>query len=215
METKIAQALLNIGAIGFKPAQPLTFKSGIISPMHCDNRIFPAHPVDWKQVLEGFKNLIEKEKIEFDVIAGIESAGIPHSAALGFLLGKPSVFCRKAIKDHGTKKMVEGGDVTGKTALLIEDLVTTGSSSLEGVKSLRDCGAMVNDCLVIFSYEFPESKKAFADAKVKLHSLTDFQTLLTEAVKLKKITEAQRQSVDDWHQEPWGWAKRHGFSGGK
>lgn len=211
MKTDIAQALLKIGAIGFKPDQPLIFKSGIISPMYCDNRIFPAHPEDWKQVLQGFKNLIETEKIEFDVIAGIESAGIPHSAALGFLLQKPSVFCRKAVKDHGTKKMIEGGDVTGKKSLLIEDLVTTGSSSLEGVKSLRSSGAIVTDCLVIFSYEFPEAEKAFVEAKVKLHSLTDFATLLTEAVKQKKITEEQRLSVDDWHKEPWGWAKRHGF----
>lgn len=210
MKSDIAKALLTIGAIGFKPDQPLTFKSGIISPMYCDNRIFPAHPEDWKQVLQGFKNLIETEKIEFDIIAGIESAGIPHSAALGFLLGKPSVFCRKAVKDHGTKKMIEGGDVTGKKALLIEDLVTTGSSSLEGVKSLRDSGAIVNDCLVIFSYEFPEAAKAFGEAKVNLHSLTDFATLLTEAVKMKKITEEQKLSIDDWHQEPWGWAKRHG-----
>jgi len=141
----------------------------------------------------------------------VEAAGIPHSAALGFLLKKPSVFVRKRVKDHGTKKMVEGGDVEGREVLLIEDLVTTGSSSLAGVESLRKSGATTNDCLVIISYGFKESKEAFAEAKVSLHSLTTFQIVLDEALKMRKFSKKDKLILEDWFKEPWGWAKRQGL----
>lgn len=212
LETAIAQSLLRIGAVGFKPENPITFKSGIISPVYVDNRCFPFYPKEWKLVIEGFRTLIKHDKIDFDIIAGIETAGIPHSAALGYLLNESSVFVRKKIKDHGTKSRIEGGQVKGKKVLLIEDLVTTGGSSLAGVEALRNDKAIVDDCLIIVGYGFKEAITAFAQAEVKLHALTNFSVILEEALKQKLFTKKQKVILEDWFQDPWGWGKRHGHN---
>lgn len=204
---QVAQALLDIKAVGFVVKNPITFKSGIISPMYIDNRKFPSYPKEWRLVLDSFIAETKIKNITFDIIAGIETAGIPHSAGLGVLLSKPTVFIRKAAKDHGTKKMVEGGEVTGKTVLLIEDLVTTGGSSLHGVHELQNAGAIVNDCLVIVSYGFPESQQAFAEANVKLHALTDVDTILTVAEERGVLTAADKATVTQWYKDPWQWGK--------
>ncbi len=202
---KVAEALLDIGAVGFSLNSPIMFKSGMISPVYVDNRRLPFHPKQWRVVLDGFAALIKEEALVFDVIAGIESAGIPHSAALGFLLQQPSIFVRKQVKDHGTKSRIEGGSVTGKKVLLLEDLVTTGGSSLAGVEALRESGAVVHDCLVIVSYGFSESAKGFSDAGVALHPLTTFEDILKTAVAQKRITPIQRKTVETWLSDPWGW----------
>ena len=211
MQEEVAKALLNIGAVGFKPKEPITFKSGIVSPVYCDNRKFPFHPTEWKQVIGGFKHLIEQNKIEAEVIAGVEAAGIPHSAALGFFMSRPSVFVRKEAKDHGLKKRVEGGDVIGKKVVLVEDLVSTGSSSLSVINALRNEGAVVNDLIVIVTYGFKESVEAFEKANVKLHALTTFPIILEEAVAMSRITEEEKAIVSDWLLDPHGWAGRQGL----
>lgn len=209
-QKEIARSMLKIGAVGFKPKEPITFKSGIISPVYCDNRKFPFHPAEWKKVIEGFAALIEQDKIDADIIAGVEAAGIPHSAALGFYLSKPSVFVRKQAKEHGLKKRVEGGEVSGKKVILVEDLVTTGSSSLSVIQALRDEGAQIEDCLIIITYGFQESALAFAKAKVKLHALTTFPVVLAEAVAMGTISQEEKAVVSDWLLDPYNWAKKYG-----
>lgn len=201
--------LLKIGAVGFLPDNPITFKSGIKSPVYVDNRKLPFYPEEWQKVISGFEALIKEKNLQFDVIAGIESAGIPHSAALGFLMKKPSVFIRKKVKEHGTKKRVEGGNVDGKRALLIEDLVTTGSSSLAGVEALREEGAEVKDCLVIVSYGFPEAEKTFAEADVELHALTSFPIILKEAASSGLIKEKDELLINDFLADPHNWASKY------
>ena len=210
-QQQVAQALLEIGAVGFKPRQPLTFKSGIISPVYVDNRRFPFHPAAWQVVIDAFQALIEDKQLDFEVIAGIETAGIPHSAALGFAMQRPSVFVRKKIKDHGTKSRVEGGAVAGKKVVLLEDLVTTGGSSLAGVEALRADGAQVTDCLIIVDYGFQEAQQAFAQAQVKLHPLTNFEMILAEALSANLLSLEDKKLVEDWLSDPHGWGKRHGF----
>jgi orotate phosphoribosyltransferase len=207
MDTKrlVARALLDIGAVGFCLDKPITFKSGIKSPVYVDNRIFPFFPLAWRTVIRGFKDLIETNEIPFDVLAGIETAGIPHCSALGYLLKRPSVFCRKHAKEHGTKKMIEGGEVSQKRVVLVEDLVTTGGSSLAGVAALRDSGAAVTDCLVIVSYGFEEAEKSFKDANVSLHALTTFPVILEQALQLRRIDAVQQQVVLEWIDDPWNW----------
>lgn len=207
---KIADALIAIGGVGFRPDDPITFKSGIISPVYCDNRTFPYWPEQWRKVIEGFGSLIERESIGFDALGGIEAAGIPHSAALGYALQRPSVFIRKQPKEHGRRARIEGGNVQGKRVLLVEDLVSTGGSSLSGVEALREAGATVTDCLAIISYEFTEATEAFSAAGVRLHTLTGFDDVLAGALATGLLDESKAGAIRDWLRDPHGWAARRG-----
>lgn len=208
---EVAEALVEIGGVGFRPSAPITFKSGIQSPVYCDNRRFPFHPAQWTKVIRGFEAMIAEDGVAVDVVGGVEAAGIPHSAALGFHMQRPSVFIRKEAKGHGTKKRVEGGDVKGLRVVLVEDLVTTGMSSLAAIEALREEGAVVEDCLAIISYGFAEAVEAFAKAGVRLHAVTDFDAVLTVAEERSVIDAAGVAVVRDWLREPHGWAKRQGF----
>jgi orotate phosphoribosyltransferase len=208
---EIAEALIAIEGVCFLPAAPITFKSGIKSPVYCDNRRFPFWPEQWAKVIRGFEALLAEGEIPVDVVAGVEAAGIPHSAALGYSMRLPSVFIRKTLKEHGTRKRVEGGDVTDRLVVLVEDLVTTGGSSIAAVEALRAEGAVVHDCLAIISYNFPESVSLFEKAGVRLHAATTFQAVLEIALEREMIDESGAAVVRDWLQEPHSWAKRHGF----
>ncbi len=209
-ENAVAKALLEIGAVGFNVANPITFKSGIISPVYVDNRKLPYFTKEWKTIIFGWQELIKKENIQFDVLAGVASGGIPHSAGLGFYIDAPSVFVLKEPKDHGNPSLVQGGGVVGKKVLLIEDMVSTGASSLKAVTALRNEGAVVDDCLVIVSYDFKEAKDAFKNANVNLHVLTTFPVILEEAVSMGKLTEAEANVVREWYNDPYQWRKDNG-----
>ena len=211
MSREVAEALLAIDGVGFRPDAPITFKSGIKSPVYCDNRRFPFWPERWATVIRGFEVLISERGLSVEIVGGVEAAGIPHSAALGFSMRLPSVFIRKEPKEHGTKKRVEGGDVAGRRVVLVEDLVTTGSSSLAAIEALRSEGAEVTDCLAIISYNFPEAVEHFERNGVKLHATTTFEAVLEIALEQKKIDKAGAAVVREWLQDPRSWAKRHGF----
>lgn len=207
-EQQIARALIEIEAVIFRPLNPVTFKSGIVSPIYVDNRRIPFYPTQWRMVIDAFHHFIQEKNIPFDVIAGIETAGIPHSAALAYAMSKPSVFVRKQTKDHGLKSRIEGGDVTGKRVLLIEDLITTGSSSLSGVEALREAKAAVTDVLAVISYGFAEAREAFAAANVHLHTLTTFKTILDEAVCSGKFNPSDQHIITHWLTDPYNWTER-------
>jgi orotate phosphoribosyltransferase len=160
-------------------------------------------------VIEGFHQYIEAEGIEFRIIAGIETAGIPHSSALAFAMQRPSVFVRKQVKEHGTRSRVEGGDVGGERVLLIEDMVTTGSSSLAGVEGLREAGAVVEDCLCITSYGFPEAAEGFARASVRLAPLAPFGVIVAEAARMGRFGDAEQNIIQAWLADPYGWGSRN------
>ncbi len=196
-----AQALLDIQAAVFSPDAPITFKSGIISPIYVDNRRLPFEPEAWHTVIEALRKLVETQGLVFDVIAGIETGGIPHSAALAYTLHMPSVFVRKQPKDHGTKRRVEGGEVAGKSVLLIEDLITTGGSSLSGVEALRSEGATVVACLAIFSYEFPQAADSFAAANVPLLTLTSLASILEAAQQTGYFSLDAIHAIETWRQQ--------------
>jgi orotate phosphoribosyltransferase len=206
LEEQVAQALIEIGAVGFSPDDPITFKSGIQSPVYIDNRKLPFWPLQWQSVIEVFRQIIALRGITFHVIAGIETAGIPHSAVLGYVLKTPSVFVRKQSKEHGTRSRIEGGDVDGKQVLLIEDLVTTGSSSLAGVKALRNAGATVKDCLCITGYGFAEAQQAFDAAGVRLTMLTPFSAIVVEASRQGMFDDDELSVIETWMRDPHGWS---------
>ncbi|MGE4351530.1 MAG: orotate phosphoribosyltransferase [Bdellovibrionales bacterium] len=206
----VARALIEVGAVGVRADNPITFKSGILSPVYVDNRILPYHPKSWTPVIEGFRDLIEDKKLAFDVLAGVAVGGVPHASALGYLMQRPSLFIRKEAKDHGTGKRDEGGTVEGKKALLVEDLVTTGGSSLSAIKALQEEGAIVTDTISIVTYDFAESKTAFAEAKINAYSLTNFPTIMQEGVAMGRFTPEEQAIVKEWLADPhaWGAARR-------
>lgn len=205
MNNSVAWTLLEIGAVGFNLKKPTTFKSGIVSPVYVDNRILPFHPHQWHVVIDGFKTTLEQKELRFDVIAGVAVGGVPHSSALAYELRVPSVFVRQESKEHGKGKRVEGGDVNKKRVLLIEDMVTTGGSSLDAVWALRAEGAVVEDVCAIISYEFPEAREAFQSANVRLHTLTAFDSILLSADIMGKLTADDVNVVRSWMLNPRGW----------
>ena len=209
MKQAVARALLEIGAVGFTPQKPITFKSGIVSPVYVDNRRLPYHPQQWQSIIKGFQHIIETEAIEFEVIAGVAVGGVPHSSALAYIMQRPSVFIRKEAKEYGKGQRIEGGEVENKQVLLLEDLVTTGSSSLSGVEALRESNAIVTDMLAIVSYGFSEALENFTNANIKLHTLTDFSVILDEALAMEKFSAEDEAIIRDWFEEPHTWAKRH------
>lgn len=211
LEKRVAQALLAINAVGFNVRQPLTFKSGIKSPVYVDNRRLPFFPDRWRIIIEGFQEVIQTRALQFDIIAGIAVGGIPHSATLAYQLRRPSVFIRKDAKEHGTQSKIEGGEINNKTVLLIEDMVTTGGSLLHGINALRNAGATVNTCLAITTYGFAEAYEALDKAQVTIYPLTTFGTILTIASESGKVDAADQPLIKDWLDDPYGWATRHGL----
>ena len=208
----IANILVEISAVNFAPDSPRTFKSGLISPVYVDNRTIPYYPEKWRTVIDGFCDTIVQNELSFDVVAGIAAGGIPHSAAMGYRLLKPSVFVRKQPKEHGMKNRVEGGIVAGKRVLLVEDLITTGGSSLSGIQALRDSGGIVEHCIAIVRYDFADAARNFADANVVLHTLTTFPVIVTQAAEKGRFARHELEAINDWLEDPHGWAKRHGYA---
>ena len=205
LATEIAVVLLSIGAVHFDPDNPIILRSGIKSPVYTDNRSLPYYPNRWRRVINGFERVIIARKIDYDIFAGIATAGIFHSSALAYRLARPSIFIRKEVKEHGTQKMIEGGNVEGLKVLLVEDLVTTGESSLAGVAVLRQAGATVTDCLAISSYGLPQAEENFAKAGVTLHALTDFAAIWQYARAKLGLAEDVIAAVDAWQANPYEW----------
>ena len=199
--SEVARALLDAGAVTLSPDAPVTFKSGLRSPVYVDSRRLIFHPGPWHVVIEAFRT----QATPADVVAGVESAGIPHSSALAFASGKPSVFVRKDIKDHGLGRRVEGGDVSGRRVVLVEDMVTTGGSSLSAVEALRAAGATVASCLAIITYGFAGTFETFEAAGVSLSVLTTFEAVLHEAIERGSLDERAAQLVRAWFADPHAW----------
>lgn len=200
-----AKALLDIGAIGFSPDAPITFKSGIQSPVYVDNRQLIYHPPAWHVVIEGFRSLIEARQLAFDLVAGVAVGGVPHSSALSYIMNLPSVFIRKETKGHGRGQRIEGGAVDGRRVLLVEDLVTTGGSSLSAVHALREAGANVTDALAIISYGLADAAEAFQRADINLHTLTDFESLIELAREREMLGSKEVAVIRRWLADPYAW----------
>ena len=201
----VARALLDAGTVTLRPDEPVTFKSGLRSPVYVDNRRLISQPSPWRVVVQAFAAELPDEDV---VIAGVESAGIPHSSALAYAAGRPSVFVRKAAKEHGLARRIEGGDVAGRRTILVEDMVTTGGSSLSAVVALREAGAVVTDCLAIITYGFVEAGEAFAAAAVRLTTLTTFETVVAEAIVRAMIDRRGAELVRAWLADPHAWDER-------
>src|SRR3989338_853673 len=161
-EEEVAELLLKAQAVILRPQKPFKFASGILSPIYCDNRLLLSKPQERKQIRDFYVRKIKKDGIKADVIAGIATASIPWAALVAEKLKKPMIYIRKEAKDHGRENLIEGGLTPGQSVLVIEDLVSTGGTSLSSVASARKEGAVVENCLAIFTYEMEIANPFFA-----------------------------------------------------
>lgn len=206
--SKIADILLGVGALKISVENPFRYASGLLSPIYCDNRMILSHPQDREVVTKEFERKVSRYQVE--AIAGTATAGIPHAAWLAHELKLPMFYVRGENKGHGKQQKIEGGSVEGKKVVLIEDLVTTGGSSIAALKSLRTAGADLCCCLSIFSYAFPEPLLEFKRLDVPFEALGTFEDLITLLAESGDLTPFELDELRKWHSNPSQWKSSTG-----
>lgn len=196
---EIATILLDVGAVELSPNEPFTWASGIESPIYCDNRLTMSDPVGRKKIAEGLANLIRTHYSETTIIAGTATAGIPHAAWVADILGLPMVYVRSSAKGHGRSRQIEGKISSGDKAIIVEDLISTGGSSLNAAAALRSEEIDVTGIVSIFTYELNKADEAFAAADLSYKSLTDFGALIEASTENGAINEAAIADLLAWH----------------
>ena len=202
---QVASLLLDIGAIKLNHQNPFTWSSGWKSPVYCDNRLALSYPEIRKFVKESLASSIRKKFPDAEYIAGVATAGIPQGALVADALELPFVYVRPKPKEHGMGNLIEGKIDAGKKAVMIEDLISTGGSSLKAAQAMQEAGFNVIGMAAIFTYGFDLAEKSFANAKMPLVCLSDFNYLLTEAVAKKYLDESQLAYVKSWRTDPANW----------
>ncbi|HEX2617244.1 MAG TPA: orotate phosphoribosyltransferase [Flavobacteriales bacterium] len=211
---KIAEFLLQIKAVKLSPKKPFTWASGWKSPIYCDNRKTLSYPAVRTYIRQQFVHEINHAFGRPDLIAGVATGGIAHGALVAHDMGLPFIYVRSTAKEHGMKNMVEGDLTQGRSVVVVEDLVSTGKSSLNAVHALRDAGCEVKGMVSIFTYGFDEARESFEQAKVALHSLTNYSILLDQAMHDKYITEKDMLSLNEWRKDPANWGQSEAPTGG-
>lgn len=207
VEQKVAESLLQIKAIKLQPKSPFTWASGWKSPIYCDNRITLSHPAIRTYIRQQLAQLIQEEFGTVEMISGVATAGIPQGVLVAQDLGLPFTYVRSSAKGHGRQNLIEGEIVEGQRVVVVEDLVSTGKSSLQAVQALRDAGCNVVGLVSIFTYGFDEAAKNFADAKCSLFSLCNYNALIQVAVKNSYILESDVELLQAWRKDPANWAQ--------
>lgn len=197
----VARCLLQIKAIQLNPEEPFTWASGILSPVYCDNRLLLSHVDERTRVHEMMRDAAVQQFGEFDAIAGVATAGIPHAAVLAHLLGKPMLYVRSKPKGHGRRNMIEGSLEPGWQVLVVEDLISTGGSSLKAVNAIAEAGGSVKGVLAIFSYGFGSAQRAFDAAGCPLYTLTGFDDLVSIAAEEGFVSASQISSLMQWRDQ--------------
>ena len=203
----MAEFLLEIKAVILNATEPFTWASGIKSPIYCDNRKTLSHPKVRNFIKTSFSDLIDDEFGDTDVIAGVATAGIPHGALVADVLNLPFVYVRDKPKGHGLENQIEGKLEPGQRVFVIEDLISTGGSSLKAVEALRAAGAEVVGLGAIFTYGFPQAKEAFDQANCKAVTLTNYDTLLEIALRNNYIKQDELDTLKAWKENPQAWNK--------
>lgn len=202
---KTAEYLLQIKAIKLQPSNPFTWASGWKSPIYCDNRKTLSFPEVRSYIRDSFAALISGLYPQAGMIAGVATGAISHGALAADKLGLPFIYVRSGAKEHGLGNQIEGYYEKGQKVVVVEDLISTGSSSLNAVKALRDAGCEVLGMVAIFTYEFKKASDAFAAENCKLNTLSDYTTLINTAVKTGYITESDLETLKKWRIDPSVW----------
>lgn len=203
---KVAELLLQIKAIKLQSANPFTWASGWKSPIYCDNRKALSYPPVRTYIRQQFVDAVKEHFPTVDLIAGVATGGIAHGVLVAEALGLPFAYVRSSGKEHGMKNLIEGELEKGQNVVVIEDLVSTGGSSLKAVEELRNNGANVLGMLAIFSYNFDEAVKNFGTHKCKLFTLSNYNVLIETAVRTNYISERDVEKLSQWRENPKEWS---------
>lgn len=198
----LAIDLLKIKAVFLSPDKPFTWASGIKSPIYCDNRLTLSFPKIREKIAKGMAKIIEEQYPECDIVMGTATAGIPHATLTSYLLNKPCGYVRGSAKDHGRGNQIEGGYTKGQKVVLIEDLISTGGSSLEAVEALRENGLEVLAVISIFTYGMKKAIDNFAKHNCKAISLVTFDELLESAIEENYISGINKDKIIKFMQNP-------------
>lgn len=202
---KVAEFLLQIKAVKLQPQNPFTWASGWKSPIYCDNRITLSYPNIRTFIRQNFSNAILEHFGRPDVIAGVATGGIAQGALVAEELGLPFIYVRSSKKEHGMGNQIEGYFEEGQKVIVIEDLISTGGSSLKAVEALREANLNVRGLAAIFSYGFDIAEKNFQDAKCPYITLTNYDVLIEKALNDTYITKDDIQSLKEWKVNPSQW----------
>ena len=199
---KIAEMLLDIKAVTFSFRKPYlyTFTSGIKGPMYCDNRRLISHPAKRRIVVDSIVQVARR--LDFDVVGGVSTAGIPWAALVAERLCKPMIYIRPEAKGYGKKRQIEGDMKKGDKVLVIEDLISTGASAISAIKAVRKNKGKIHDCISIFTYDLDVATKNFERAKCKMHPLLKFSTLVDVASARNYVNNKEKNDLLLWHKNP-------------
>ena len=210
MEEQVAKILLELNAVALSLDPPFTWASGRLSPIYCDNRLIISSPRHRKQVAASFVARIRAAGWRPDVIAGTATAGIPHAAWVADAMDLPMVYVRGAAKGHGKQNRIEGSLTAGSKVVLIEDLISTGGSSIEAARGVQEAGGDLLGVAAIFTYGLPRAKERFGQAQMDFVTLTDFNTLMAVAVAEGTLSPDDQQVIASWQVDPGAWSTQRG-----
>ena len=204
---QVAKSLLQINAIILQPNNPFKWAAGWNSPIYCDNRKTLSHPEIRNFIRQGLVAIVKNHYKGANIIAGVATAGIPHGALVAEELGLPFIYVRSKAKEHGKENQIEGVFEKGQSIVLIEDLISSGKSSLEAAATLKDAGMLVKGMASIFTYGFDAATKNFEKANCKYISLCDYNTLLPQAIAQQYIEKVDLSILKEWRGNPSSWKK--------
>lgn len=209
ISSKIAQYLLECEAVKLNVDNPFTWTSGMRSPVYCDNRVTLSYPIIRQYITQCLTQAIQNAFNGAEAIVGVATAGIPQGALIAEALNLPFAYVRPEPKKHGLKNSIEGRLQTGSKVVVVEDLISTGKSSLKAVEDLRENGIEVLGLVSIFNYGFPETAVKFTSANCQYLSLCEFNTLAEEAAKTNYISDAAKLDIAEWSKNPQAWSDAH------
>ena len=203
----VSDFLLQIKAIKLNNNNPFTWASGMRSPIYCDNRVTLSYPKVRTYIRQQFSKAIQDEFGDIDLIAGVATGAIAQGALVAQELGLPFAYVRSASKGHGLENLIEGKVEEGQSVVVVEDLISTGGSSLKAVKALRDAGCKVKGMVAIFTYQLPAAIKNFEEEKCKLVTLADYESMISRALENNYIKDSDFESLSEWRNDPKKWAE--------
>lgn len=202
MAKEIARMLLQIRAVSLSPNEPFTWSSGWKSPIYCDNRLTMSYPEVRSKIADSFAEIIRSQYPDVEVIGGISTGGIPHAAWVAERLNLPMIYIRDKAKGHGKQSQIEGVLQQGQKTVVIEDLISTGGSSLRAALAVRNAGGDVMSVISIFTYEFEQAAQSFADVGIPVQSLSRYSILIQEALEQNLITNDDVNKLKQWRVDP-------------